>query len=251
MLKVVVVDDEKMAREVIINMAKNYMPDCQILGEATNVSSAYSLIKLTQPNLVFLDIHLPDGTGFDLLNKFEEKLNFRVVFITAYEEYAVKAFRFSALDYLLKPIDPVDFETSIRRVRQNINLESFNQNLNTFRNIYKPGNFEHETILFNTSHEVRPLLPNEIIRIAGDGNYCNVYLVAGEVLRLAKTLNWVENLLASKGFVRTHKQHIVNMFFIRSFLKNEQVLLLADGTTVPVSFRKKSSVVQALQKITG
>lgn len=248
MLKVVVVDDEKMARDVIISMARRYISDFELCGEADSVISAWNVINATQPDLVMLDIQLPDGTGFDLLNRYGENLNFKVIFITAYEEFAVRAFRFSALDYLLKPIDPGEFVNSVQKVKQNLSMEALKKGLQTFNSIYKPGNAEHEIILLNTTREVRRLFPNEITRVLGDGNYCSVYLLEGEVIRIAKTLNWLEKLLVPKGFIRTHKQHIVNTFYVRSFLKNEQVLLMIDGTHVPVSFRKKAAVLEALGK---
>ncbi len=251
MLKVVVVDDEKMAREVIIGMAQRYIPEFELLGEADSVHTAWTLINATQPDLVMLDIQLPDGTGFDLLNRYGENLNFKVIFITAYEEFAVRAFRFSALDYLLKPIDPAEFVSSVQKVKQSLSLDALKGGLQIFNKIYKKGNNEQETILFNTAREVRRLFPNEIIRVAGDGNYCNVYLLEGEVIRMAKTLNWIEELLVPKGFIRTHKQHIVNALYVKSFLKNEQVLLMLDGTHVPVSFRKKTLVLDALGRRTG
>ncbi|MDN5330030.1 MAG: two-component system, LytTR family, response regulator [Bacteroidales bacterium] len=251
MLKLVVVDDEKMAREVIIGMAQRYLSDFVLSGEADSVSSAYYVINATRPDLVMLDIQLPDGTGFDLLNKFGDKIFFKVIFITAFEEFAVKAFRFSALDYLLKPIDPNEFVNSIQRAKQSLSIDIFNEGLRTLRAIYNPGSVENDTILLHTSHEVRRLFPNEIIRLAGDGNYCNVFLLAGEVIRMAKTLNWFEELLVPKGFIRTHKQHIANITYVKSFLKNEQVLLLADGSRIPVSFRKRVTVLEALGKLAG
>lgn len=251
MLKVVVVDDEKMAREVIIGMAQRYFSDFFLSGEADSVNSAYYVINATHPDLVMLDIQLPDGTGFDLLNRFGEKIYFKVIFITAYEEFAVKAFRFSALDYLLKPIDPNEFVNSIQRAKQSLSIETFKEGLRTLRTIYSPGSVRHDTILLHTSQEVRRLFSNEIIRVAGDGNYCNVFLIAGEVIRMAKTLNWLEEFLAPKGFIRTHKQHIVNITYVKSFLKNDQVLLLADGSKIPVSFRKRISVLEALGKLAG
>lgn len=174
-----------------------------------------------------------------------------MIFITAYEEFAVKAFRFSALDYLLKPIDPNEFVNSIQRAKQSLSIDTLKERLNTLRTIYSPGSVEHDTVLLHTSHEVRRLFPNEIIRVAGDGNYCNVFLLAGEIIRMAKTLNWFEELLVPKGFIRTHKQHMVNITYVKSFLKNDQVLVLADGSRIPVSFRKRVTVLEALGKLAG
>ncbi|MGC8864542.1 MAG: LytR/AlgR family response regulator transcription factor [Bacteroidales bacterium] len=251
MLRVVVVDDEKLAREAIIGMGRSHLTDFQLVGEADSVKSGWEIIHATQPDLVLLDIKLPDGSGFDLLDKFELPLPFKVIFITAYEEYAVQAIRRSAIDYLLKPVDSQELVTSIQRARHHLSLEKFNQGLQTLRNLYQPGNRDRETVLLKTNQVVRRLFADEIMRISGDGNYCNILLVTGEVIRLAKTLNKLEEELIPKGFIRTHKQHIVNIAFVKSFLKNEQVLILADGSRVPVSFRKRSEVLDALGRSAG
>lgn len=251
MLRVVVVDDEKLAREAIVGMALRHVPDFQLVGEADSVKSAWEIIHSTRPDLVFLDIKLPDGNGFELLDKFELPLQFKVIFITAYEEYAVRAFRFSAIDYLLKPIDYQELIDSIQRARHHLSLEKFNQGLQTLRDFYKPGHRDRETVLLKTHQVVRRLFADEILRVIGDGNYCNVVLVSGEVIRLAKTLNKLEEELISRGFIRTHKQHIVNLLYVKSFLKNDLVLLLADGSRVPVSFRKRSEVLEALGRSAG
>lgn len=244
MIRAIVIDDEKWARETIVGMGKRMIPDFDIVAEAFSVESGYTAIGKHKPDLVLLDIHLPDGSGFELLGKFPGFVPFKVVFITAYEEYAIKAFKFSALDYLLKPIDPEDFVKSIQRVRHQITLERFNQGLRDLMTYYNPGSSANpgNTIVLRTQSQVYRLSSAEIVRMESQNTHTFIFLITGAMLKVSKTLNKLEDLTHENDFLRVHQTHLVNSKYVKGYLSKESVLVMADNSHIPVSTRKRAMV---------
>ena len=250
MIRAVVIDDEIWARDTIIAMGKKLIPDFDVVAEADSVYAGYKSILKYNPDLVLLDIHLPDGMGFDLLKRFEAPLSFKVVFITAYEEYAIKAFQFSALDYILKPIDPEGFVKAILRVKHQMSLETFNAGLRNLIGFYTREGMPEDSkqIVIRTSSVVARFNTHEILRIECQSNYSFITLIMGAVYRTTKSLNALESLIGCSHFLRVHQTHLVNGRYMKLYLPAESVVLLADSSRIPVSVRKRQLVLDYFDK---
>lgn len=245
MLKIAVIDDESKARETIINILKLSNSDFKIIGEAEDVKSGVDLIKKENPDLVLLDINLTDGTGFDLLRKFDSIL-FKIIFITAHEEYALQAIKFSAIDYILKPIVAAELFSSIEKASQIIHKEDIELKLNAlFANLDKV-----KKIVLKTAESIHLINVKNIIRCEADVNYTNFYLDNNEKLLVSKTLKEFAELLEPAGFFRTHQSHLVNLDYISRFDKTEGGhLVMADESIVPVSLRKREFLFELFERM--
>ncbi len=235
-MDVVIVDDEKQIREGI-QILLSRIDDMNLIGEAQTVEEAIPLINKNKPDLVLLDIQLKDKTGFRLLDKLSY-LDFHLIFITAYNEYAVKAFKYNAFDYLLKPIDPDEFKESIDRLRNNQfktkqQLSALNQNS------------ELSKLVINTSSEVFILEIDKIIRCEADKGYTFFYVEDKKPILSSKTLKEYNELLPSESYIRVHQSHLVNKHFI-DYYDKKGFLVLTNGDKVPVSVRNRSRVMKSI-----
>jgi two-component system LytT family response regulator len=245
MISIAVIDDESKARETIINILSLGKTEIRIAGEAGSVASGFDLINREHPELVLLDINLTDGTGFDLLKKFE-KITFKVIFITAHEEYAIKAFKFSAIDYILKPITAGDLLQAVDKASESksrddtgLKLTALLSNLDKVRKI-----------VLKTAESIHIVQVKNIIRCEADINYTTFYLVNNEKLLVSKTLKEFDDLLENSGFYRTHQTHLVNLDHIVRYDKTEGGhLVMADDSIVPVSSRKKEELFGIFEKM--
>ncbi|RLD41842.1 MAG: DNA-binding response regulator [Bacteroidetes bacterium] len=240
MIRCVIVDDESKAREILIEMLKLYCSTVEVVGQAHNVSSAYETIRQLNPDLVLLDIKMPDGSGFDLLNKFE-KIDFKVIFITAHEEYAIKAFRFSALDYILKPIDPSDLISAVEKVSGISGINDINEQFKTLKdNFYNGNSSQEKRIVLKTTENIYIISIKDVIRCQSEKNYTYFYFSNRERIIVSKTLKDFDEILTEYGFMRIHRSHLINLSYIDRFDKSEGgFLIMTDGSKVDVSHRKK------------
>lgn len=219
-------------------------------GEADGVWSGMEVIKNTKPDVVFLDIQMQDGSGFKLL-EYLDKIDFQVIFTTAFDQFAIRAFKYNALDYLLKPIVPQDLINAVNRAEQikekKKSLEG--QNLDELlENIKKTT--ESPKIILTTADKIHLISVNNIIRCESDNYYTRLFFTDGNTLLVSKTLKEVEKLLSGFDFIRPHKSHLVNVHFIRGFLKHDGgSMLMSDGTEVPVARRKKEMVLEVLNQL--
>lgn len=240
----VIIDDEPRARETIKNMLMLYCPDLEIAGEAASVASGVGLINELQPDLVLLDIKMPDGTGFDLLKQLPS-IDFSLVFITAFDEYAVKAFKFSAVDYLLKPIDPDELVSTIDRVKQQKKSDKVDLSvvLNNLRDLKK----ENKKLVLKTTESIFVVSIQEIIRCEASGNYTHFYLSSEHPILVSHTLKDYEEMLKGYSFLRVHQSHLVNLEHIKRYDKSDGgMLVMTDNKTVPVATRKKEMLLNVL-----
>lgn len=249
MIRTIVIDDENKARETIVDMLGRYCKEVEVIGEAADVQSGYDAIRKHSPDLVLLDIKMPDGTGFDLLRKFLN-VDFHVIFITAYEEYAIRAFKFSALDYLLKPIDPDELVDAVQKAEVKINGEDLTLKIKTlFENVDHLSNREKKIVL-KTSSNVHVVNLYDIIRCQSDKNYTHFYTVDGDKIVVSKTLKEYDELLRSYGFFRVHQSHLINLTFVKRFEKSDGgYLVMKDSSNVPVSFRKKDDLMKLFKSL--
>lgn len=245
MLSLVIIDDEPKARSTIREILALSEQKIEIFGEAGDVRSAYELISQKRPELILLDINLPDGSGFDLLKKFET-IDFKVIFITAHEEYAVRAFRFSALDYILKPIAASDLINAVKKAGETIKGEKTEEKFKAFL-----ANLEKiNKIVLRTTESIHIINLNNIVRCESDVNYTTFYLTNGEKLLVSKTLKEFDEMLVPSGFFRTHQSHLVNLDHITRYDKGEGGhLIMDDGSLVPVSTRKREQLFRLFENL--
>ena len=246
MLKALIVDDEEKARDILLFHIENCVPEISRVETAANVPDALRLIGSFQPDLLFLDIVMPRQDGFDLLNMLNE-WDFDVVFTTAHDQFAIKAIRFSALDYLLKPIDPDDLQAAVARHLDKRKERPRQQELyrNFVDNLRAPK--EHEfKLAIPTADGTYFFRTPEIIRCQADRNYTVFHLSGQRRFISSKTLGEYEEILGTQGFLRVHKSHLVNLDFIDNFLGKDYIRLL-DKTEIEVARRRKEDVKAALQ----
>ena len=241
-IKAVIIDDEEDARQMLQLLLKKD-PSVEIIGEAASVKEGVALIETSNPMLVLLDIELTDGTGFDLLNHFSEA-EFQVVFITAYDEFAIKAFKYNAIDYLLKPINPLELAKVIYKAKKGVQ-PNWAKRIDALLSTVKEKKIEK--ILLGTSEGINVIKLSEISHIEAEGSYCNIFLIHKERLIVSKNMKELESLLDSKTFFRTHQSYIVNLNFVKKILKDEGgLVLLQDNSKVPISRRRKESFLKNL-----
>ena len=253
MITALLIDDDSNLRTGMKGLLSLYAPDIQILGEADSVKAGISAIEYHQPNVIFLDIQLGDGTGFDILEQIVQKngsLSCHVVFITAHEQYAVKAFRFSALDYLLKPVDPEELRKVIDKIKKalagNDNYAHIDLLLENIRK--KVDKFKR--IALSTSDGIHLFEVSDIIRCESQDNYTKFYIKDRKPILIAKTLKEYEDLLSEQGFERIHQSHLINLSYLRSYIKKDGgYAVMADNSHLPISQRKKGRLQELLRSM--
>ncbi len=249
MIRILIVEDEKPILDTIHSIIQDNCSNAEILGTARDISSAKELIIKTNPDLLLLDINLPDGTSFELLQQIENP-DFKVIFITAFEEYAIKAIKLSALDYLVKPVDPIELIESINKAEETINKSNNELKLNALLSNVKNLSEKPKKIILNTAESMHLIDVQDIIRCESDGAYTRLFINDGKKIMISKVLKDYEDLLQDCGFMRIHKSHIVNLNYIDRFEKADGgYLILKDQSSVPVSFRKKDQLIKMFDKL--
>jgi two-component system, LytTR family, response regulator len=249
MIEAIIVDDEKPARETIANIIKLYCSDVSVIAEAEDISSAFKAIEQHKPQLVFLDIDMPGGSGFDLLKKFNP-LPFHVVFITAYQEHAVKAFKFSAIDYILKPINPDELIEAVKKTKSLLEKNSLSVRLDAFLNYFHQPNSDNKRIVLKTSDQIYIINVKDIVRCESDGNYTYFFTIDGKKILVSTTIKEYEEMLSGFHFFRTHQSHLVNTNFIERFDKKDGgSVIMKDNSSIPVAVRKKEALLSLLSRI--
>lgn len=245
MIKSVIIDDEKTSREALKSLLDIYCPDIEIVKMAEGCHSGIQAIEKYHPQLLFLDVQMPDGSGFKLLEHFKNP-GFEVIFTTAYDQYAIQAIKFSALDYLLKPISPDDLVEAISRFK---NQAGKGEKIETLLNNIKSSP-NRQSIVVNSSDGMHILKVNDIVRCQADDYYTLYYLANNKLLMISKTLKETEELLKDFDFMRVHKSHLVNKNYIKSFLREGGgTIEMVDGSKLPVSRRKKDLVMEYIENL--
>jgi len=246
-IKTLLIDDEQDSREVLMELLKDFSNEIEIIGEAWNVDEAFREINEKMPQLVFLDIQMPRANGFALLKKFEQ-IPFEVVFVTSFDEYAINAIKFSALDYLLKPVEPEDLATAVKKAINSIRMKYNNgpQVINLLHSL--EGDVKDRKIALHSGDKVKLLSENQILYIEGDARYSHVFMNTGENYTTPKFLKDFEEYFGS-GFVRISKSYLINIRQIKEYSKGEPcVIEMIDGKTFEVSRRKKGEVLERLKE---
>jgi len=246
MLKTVIIDDDYVSRMVLREMLEKFLDNIEILGEAGTVADGVKLIEDTDPELVLLDISMPDGTGFDLLDKLKT-FNFKLIFITAYSEYAVKAFKYSAFDYIIKPLNIDELTKAIlriphiKRVDNNIRVKTLKENLLT------PDDNTSKTVALPEINGFAIVNVENIVRCEGKRNYTRIIFKNSPEKLVSRTLLEFEHLLTPLGFVRIHRSHLVNILNVVRYLKSEGGMVeLKTGEQLKVSPKHKENLLNRL-----
>lgn len=249
MISTLIIDDEKRARESLRNLLERYCPAVKIVGEAKGVKDGVDAINRLQPELVFLDIQMDDGTGFDLLEQ-ADQTDFRLIFTTAFDDYAIKAFRFNAIDYLLKPLDVEELIRSVEQVRQSIEQAGVSgMSSEQLRHLLQ-FNERAPTITVSTDEVLEFVEVSRILRLESSGAYTNFVLTDGAKLLTSKNLKQYEALLLPHAFYRVHHSHLINMRELARYVKTEGgYLVMKNGDQVPLSRRRKEAFLHALSAV--
>jgi two-component system LytT family response regulator len=239
-MKAIIVEDHPDIAEELTKLVGRHCPGIQLGGTASTVVAAAKLARETNPGLIFLDVELPDGTGFDLLDILDKPV--KVIFITGSDTYAIRAFRYAAIDYLLKPVDPNDLIDAVNRAKTETELDQ--DRLAIYRASVKESEKIPDRIALHTSDKIHFVRTQDIVRCMADGNYTRFYLQGNHSLLVAKTLKDYDKLLSGADFLRVHQSHLVNMKHVREYVKTDGgYLVLDDGAKIPVSTRKKTDVL--------
>lgn len=242
-----IVDDEVRARETITQLIQLFCPQITAVAEADSVQTAVQSIQRRKPDVLLLDIHLGGGTGFDVLKQLEST-DLNVIFITAYDEYAVKAFKVSAIDYLLKPIDPDDFIEAIEKAHQKVIKDSLAARIDLFLHNISHKETAITKITLNTADSFYIVGVDTIVYCQADKNYTTFYLTDQSPIVVSKNLREYESLLPSTTFIRSHQSYLVNLQHVIRYEKGEKNhLVTTNDWTVPISLRRKEQVLQALR----
>jgi two-component system, LytTR family, response regulator len=246
-MKAVIIDDEKRTRELIAKLIESFELGIETFPIGENVTSGLKAIEDIHPDIVFLDIQMPDGTGFDLLKMIPQK-NFEVIFITAHEEFAIKAIKFSALDYILKPIDPEELKKSIEKAIESIDHKREDTQFEALQQNIQPS--QKRRLVLKTQESVHVVDLDKIIRCEADRNYTSFYLIDHKKILVSKTLKDYETLLTGHNFLRVQQSHLVNLDYVDRYDKaHGGTVIMKDGSEVPISPAKRDIFFKILENL--
>jgi len=248
MIQAVIVDDEANNIENLRFLVEKYCPQVTVSAVAKNAADARKIIAQFQPDLVFLDIQMPEENGFDLLRSLFS-YSFELIFVTAYDKYGIQAIKFSAIDYLLKPIDVDELKLAVNRAREKLNGRRQNLQLeNLMKMLRQSQQRADHRIALSSAKETRFVKTAQIIRCEAENNYTIFYLENSEKIIVSRPMFEYDELLTDYGFIRCHNSHLVNKIFVKSWIKEDSgYLLMDDGVQIPISRLKKDLIKQALK----
>ncbi len=224
-----------------------YAPEVEVIAEAGGVVEGARVLKTVKPDILFLDIQMQDGSGFDLLDILKE-INFKIIFITASDAHAIKAFRYAAIDYLLKPVDPDELKEALKKFGSEKMNEAEKYKL--LNDTLKSRQKTHEKLALHTQDKIHIVNISDIMRCESNVNYTEFYFTNAKKLLVTKTLKDFEDLLGDQGFYRVHQSHLINTRYVKEFVKTDGgYLIMNDGCSVPVSTRKRPDVIKMLEEL--
>lgn len=245
MIKAIIVDDEVKSRNTLKTLIEKYCPSVEICDLAESVDDALGLIKKHQPKLIFLDIEMPHGSGFTLLEKIKHP-DFEVIFTTAYDDYAIKAIKFSALDYLLKPVDVDDLVKAVNKVNNKKNKENSSLDFELLLSNLKLKSGPAK-IAVPTFDGLQMIDAKNIIKCIADESYTHIFLADGSKIMVSRILKEYEELLSDLNFLRVHNSCLINLAHVTKYIKGDGgSVIMSDGKTVEVSRRKKAELLERL-----
>lgn len=246
MIKTILVDDEQESIDTLSTVINTFVDNVDIVGTATDVKTAYSLIKLHQPKLVFLDIEMGPESGFDLLEIFDE-VNFHLIFVTAYEKFALKAIKFSALDYIIKPVNPKELKQAVKKVESLGLVENEGRKVKQMFNNFLTDKRDHHKITLPTFDGFEFIEISNILYCRADGSYSHFHLKDGQKLTTSKNLKFYSEILTEYAFYRIHSATLINLRYIKKFSKSVGgFVIMEDGSELSVSKSRKGGLLELL-----
>ncbi|MBN1198596.1 MAG: response regulator transcription factor [Bacteroidales bacterium] len=248
MLRTLIIDDETHMRQTLETLLHKHCPNVKLVGMADGVASGLASIRRHHPDLVLLDIRMADGTGFDLLRK-AEPIDFRIIFITAYDQYAIDAFRFSALDYLLKPVIPQYLAEAVQRAAEQ-KMKDLELQLQNLKNHMGTEGDSMRKIVLRTMESIHVIPVEDILYCASDSNYTTFILAGSKRIVVSKTLKEYEDMLRGSGFFRVHKSYLVNLSNMIRLDKGEGgTLVMGNDDRIPVGASRKEQLMELFDKL--
>ncbi len=245
-IRAIIIDDELRARSSLSRLLSDYVPQIEIIASCTSVPEGVLAINQGRPQLVFLDIEMPEYNGFELLSFFRE-VDFNIIFVTAYNEYALKAFEVSAVDYLLKPVDIDKLRAAIGKVEQLLTTLDMQSKIDVLKDSFKTGQFNR--IALPVSEGLLFVEVPDIVYLEAEGAYTNVWLRNGSKILVSKKMKFFEEILESRqNFFRSHRSFIVNINFLKKYNKNEASLTLDNGQVAYISRDRKAEFEDLLRQ---
>ncbi|NTW32046.1 MAG: response regulator transcription factor [Bacteroidetes bacterium] len=250
MIKAIIIDDEKTSRDTLSGLLRRYCKNVEIIAEADGYFSGIEVLKKYKPDVIFLDIQMPDGSGLKLLEDIEN-ITFEVIFATAFDQFAIKAIKYSALDYLLKPINPEDLINSIEKLEKKLQKGLDNTSMKFLLSTIKNPNYStQKKIALSTSEGIHIIDIDNIIRCQSDDYYTRFFLKDGKVIMVSKTLKENEELLSDYNFIRPHKSHLINLKYVKSYMRVDGgCIIMTDGSNIPVSRRKREQILDIINHL--
>lgn len=246
-MKAIIVDDEERARRSLETLLHLHCPELSIAEQCTNVPKAVLAIKQHKPDVVFLDIEMPEFSGFELTGFFDT-VDFEIVFVTAYSEYAVQAFEYSAVDYLLKPVQVDKLKAAIEKVQTRRESHNMKQRLELLKQNMEADEFSK--IALPVSDGLLFVEVSNITQLQAQGAYTDVYMADGSKLLVSKKLKFFEDLLARrKSFFRIHRSHLINLNYVRKYNRLESYIEMDNGTSIPVAKERKKEFEESFSSI--
>lgn len=246
-IKAILIDDEERARRTLSTLLTGYCPEIEIVAQCTNVPEGVLAINKLKPHLVFLDIEMPEYNGFELLGFFRE-VDFDIIFVTAYSEYAIKAFEVSAVDYILKPVEIEQLQAAVQKVKQKQLHSNMQQRLELLKDAFKGE--EIRRIAVPMSDGLLFIEVADIVLLEADGAYTNVFLKNGSKILVCKKLKFFEELLENRpGFFRPHRSHVININYIKKYQRGESNILMDNQLNIAVSRDRKQEFEQRLKEL--
>ncbi|MCI5055996.1 MAG: LytTR family DNA-binding domain-containing protein [Flavobacteriales bacterium] len=246
-IPVAIIDDQEDFRNALKADIADYCPELQVIGEADGLVSAAKLLKKIDPKIIFLDIDLGDGTGFDLIDIINEK-KYKIIFTTSSDSYAIRAFRYSAIDYLLKPVDPDQLVDAVEKCK---NLSSDERQLDILKEgLELPKDSSLTRLALASQDKIQIVEVQNVVRCESQGNYTDFHFNDGSKIMISKTLKEYDDILRQNAFIRVHQSHLVNTKYIKEFVKVDGgYILLKDDTAIPVSTRRRTFVIDYLTNL--
>lgn len=242
-----IIDDERSNREFLSVVLADFCPSVQVVAEADSMDSGLEMIRKHDPDILFLDIQMPNGDGFELLSKVDSP-RFQLIFVTAYDKYAIRSFKHSAIDYLLKPIDPEDLVGAVDRAQARIQNQEVTFNLQTLVNNLRNNDPNNQKLIVKDRKGLVVIRLDDVVRCEADGNYSVFHLTTGAKVTAAKSIKHFEEILENKQFVRIHNSHLVNMNHIVKYIRGRGgIVITSDDAELEVSRGKRDHFLRRLE----
>lgn len=246
-INAIIIDDEEGARKSLFNLLHHFCPEVTVVDMLSNVPDGIKSIEKNKPQLVFLDIEMPEYNGFELLSSFQE-IEFEIIFVTAYNDYALRAFEVSAIDYILKPIDVDQLKRAVKKVKSNVLFNTMAQRIELFKQNNQEGLVKKIAIPMREGLIFVDVL--DIILIEADGSYSNIYLKNGTKILVSKKLKFFEDLLENRRFFyRPHRSNFINMNAIQKYIKGESLIVMDNGISLSISRDRKADFEKILKEL--